>query len=267
MRLTKIADISLLNSCNFSCDYCISKSIHTRKNNDIGMWDINSPVLDYYPLLQFIKNNLSDYIIQISGGEPLTMSGIEYLLNEAVNINQVVVNTNGSLLPLKYNRISDKVFYRISMHPEQRDLDTFKEQLKNIDSNRCMINYMVHPRHIRNGKFFEYKQWLDESKYHYEITPFRGNYNNEFYMLLNDVYKDVITPAVTMEYQEIIVIKPNGLVFPCHGHLDDNKSIGDIYTGRFDKSVICNHRCRTPTDKSMCMTYDPIIRILDIIKG
>ena len=264
--MLKLADVSLLNACNFSCDYCKSGASPVRQNNP-NAWDVNGPILDYYPLINYIKNNLSNFIIQITGGEPLIMSGVEYLLNELVKENQVIVNTNGSLLKQKFSRINENVFFRISLHPDQRTLTEFAIQLKDIPKDRFIINYVLHPRHIRSGKCFEYIDWLEYSNYNYEVTPFEGSYNKESFRLVSEIYNHIKTPAVLMGEQEIVVIKPNGLVFPCHGVLNDEKSIGDIYTGRFDISGVCNHRCRTPDDKSMCPSYDPVIRILNIIKN
>lgn len=263
--MIKIADISLLNACNFNCDYCKSNANHVRQNNKHNIWDINSPVLDYYPLLQFIKTHLNDYIIQLTGGEPLLMPGIEYLVNEIPN--QVIINTNGSLLSNKINRFNKNIFFRISMHPDQRPIDKFKDQLDTIKEHKFLINYVLHPRHLRNGLFFTYREWLHKSGYNYEITPFEGEYDKEYYRLFNTIYDNLITYPETMEDQEIIVIKPNGLVFPCHGVLDDKHPIGDIYSNEFNKAGICKLSCQTPNHLSICPTYDPIVRINRIINS
>ena len=85
----KHCDISLLNSCNFSCDYCKSSSQHVRKNNEFGIYDVNSPVLDSDFLIKFIQDNLEGYVIQLSGGEPLTHPSIGYLLREISKTNKI----------------------------------------------------------------------------------------------------------------------------------------------------------------------------------
>lgn len=259
----KLADISLLNSCNLACDYCKSGSSPVRQNNTAGAWDVSSPVLDFAPLVSFIRTHLPDYILQLTGGEPLTIAGIEYLANDLSNTHTIIINTNGTLLPNKYNRLDPRIKLRISLHPEQRPLETFSKYLDGITPDRVLINYVLHPRHIKNDKYITYLQWLDSCGFPYEVTPFEGMYLGKGYRLYHEIYNGIRTPPVTMikEFQ-IVVIQPNGKVYPCHGELDHDKPIGDVYTGEFDSLSVCNNRCRMPNFDSLCPMFDPVIRIL-----
>jgi organic radical activating enzyme len=260
----KIADISLLNSCNFSCDYCKSGSKPVRQNSAFGAYDIESPLLDFAPLIRFVRTYLDGYILQITGGEPLTVAGIEYLINALAETNKIILCTNGALLKQKIGRIDNGVFFRVSLHPEQRELSAFSEQLDGIPKDRYMVNYMAHPRHIRTGKVFGYVEYLEDFGCNFEVTPFEGMYLDKLYRLFDPIYEGIRTPPVMMGKQQIAVIQPNGRVFPCHGVLDHDKPIGDVYANVLDAEKVCSHRCRMPNDESLCPMYDPIHRILSL---
>lgn len=258
------ADISLVNSCNFSCDYCKSGSKSVRENSPYGAYDIESPVLDFAPLIKFTHTYLDGYVLQITGGEPLTVAGIEYLLNDLAKTNKIILCTNGALLRQKLPRIDDRVFFRISLHPDQRELSTFSEQLRGIPKDRYMVNYMAHPRHISTGKVFGYIEYLKDFGCNFEVTPFEGLYLDKSYRLFDPIYEGIRTPPVIMGSNKILVIQPNGRVFPCHGVLDHTKPIGDVYENLLDVSAVCSQRCRLPSGYSLCPVYDPIHRILSV---
>lgn len=256
----KIADISILNSCNFSCNYCKSDSSHIRENNK-GIWDISGPVLDFLPLIEFVKTNLNSWIIQITGGEPLTVPGIEFLLNELVKTNVVILCTNGSLLQRKYRYLDKRIKMRISLHPDQRTLTEFVENIKDVDPDRFVINYMVHPLHIKSGKSNEYINFLSDLDVPFEVTAFDGIFRNETYKVYSDVYTNIIDhPPQVLGVTEIIVIRPNGKIFSCHGDCDHE--IGDIYANTFDAEKICKNNCKTSDRTSLCPIYDGVIKQL-----
>ena len=137
--------------------------------------------------------------------------------------------------------------------------------IRDVDRSRLLVNYMIHPMHIRNGKAIEYIEFLENSGINFEVTAFEGEYLGVNYRLYSDIYTDIVLPPVQMkESVEIVVIKPNGKVYPCHGSLVDSNPIGDVYSGEFDVSKICKHRCRKIDDSSLCPVYDPAVRISQI---
>jgi MoaA/NifB/PqqE/SkfB family radical SAM enzyme len=261
--MIKLADISLLNSCNFHCDYCKSGAKATRLNSESGhAFDVESPVIDYAPLIDFVRTHLKGYIVQISGGEPLTAPGIEYLLNELCKTNRIILNTNGSILPQKAHRINSNVFYRVSVHPEQRSVERLAEDLDSIIGKPYLVNYMVHPRHIRSGMYSNIIEDLEKFGIDYERTPFEGVYAGKAYRLFHECYVGFVEFPREAKQMEIVVIQPNGRVFPCHGILDLDRAIGDVYTNTIDHSKICSNSCST-SGLSLCPLFDPVSRIIE----
>ena len=266
-HVMNLADISIINACNFSCSYCKSESMHVRQNNSNGVWDVMGPVTDFAPLINFIKTHIPDYRLQITGGEPLLVPGVEYLLNDLANIGNVILNTNGSLLPRKYPLLSSDIFYRISIHPDQRTLDKFREHVDYIPKGRFIVNYVLHPEHIRNGKAIEYIEFLDECGYNYEVTPFEGKYEGKDYKLFSELYRNVQSPVPKSDEDiQIVIIKPNGKVFAC-GEAANSVVIGDIYSNEFNVSAIKSKRCTFVDGTSLCSRFSNVHRIRDIENG
>ena len=166
----------------------------------------------------------------------------------------------------KYERIDARVFFRISLHPEQRALEEFAAQMATVPKNRFLVNYMVHPRHISTGRFDSYKTFLEDGAYSFEITPFEGKYQGKQFRLFDEIYRGIRTPPVVMGEQRIVVVHPNGRVFPCHGHLQLDRPIGDVYPNTLDTTRICDRRCRLVGDLSLCPVYDPVSRLLNLEK-
>ena len=253
----KHCDISLLNSCNFSCGYCKSSSQHVRKNNEYGVYDVNSPILDSDFLIKFIQDNLGDYIIQLSGGEPLTHPSIGYILREISKTNKVIVCTNGSLLKIRENLLKIKnVLWRISFHPEYRN-DNFQDIIKLIKKYNTpyIINYVLHPRHIENKKYIEYISEIEDCKF--EITEFEGFYKDKYYRLFDNIYNNIRSELPVKSFElEMVTIRPNGLVYTCHGRV---LPVGDVYTNTY-KEETCKASCLMG-NVSICPTYGAIKRM------
>jgi organic radical activating enzyme len=277
--MIKHVDVSLLNSCNYNCDYCGSGSLQTRCNNpEAKAYDISSPVIDYEALISFTRKHLDGWILQITGGEPLTLPGIEYLLSELAQTNKLVLCTNGSMLPRKPKLLKlpkDKVFFRVSVHPEQRKVSNlFKDVQGVVDSGHgILLNYMVHPRHITSNMYDETAKALQESRIPFELTPFEGIFEGQGYKLFDKIYWYKCEPRlIATEPLQMLTIRPNGLVFKCHGESNkdmdgtdfSNGSIGDVYKGTLDISHACLMNCTMPDKSSLCPVYDPLMRVLDL---
>lgn len=253
----KHCDISLLNSCNFSCGYCKSSSQHVRKNNEYGIHDVNSPIIDSDFLIKFVQDNLEGYVIQLSGGEPLTHPSIGYIIREISKTNKVIVCTNGSLLKVHERLLKVKnVLWRISYHPEYRK-DNFNDIIKIVHDNKVpyIINYVLHPRHIESKKYIEYISEIED--YKFEITEFEGFYKDKFYRLFDNVYDGIRSeiPLKTFEL-EMVTVRPNGLVYTCHGRV---VPIGDVYNNTF-KNETCKATCMLD-NISLCPTYGAVKRM------
>lgn len=253
-------DVSLLNSCNYHCDYCKSGSLHSRQNNDAGVFDVNGPVLEADTLIDFVWGKLGGHVIQLSGGEPLTHPSFGYILSEISKTNKVIVCTNGSLIH-KYKKFlsNNNIVWRISYHPEYRK-DDF-DCVMNLVVNSCakyIVNYVCHPRHIENGKVFEYMENI--KTYNHTVSEFDGNYKNVNYRLISDIYEGICTPLKDVTFDlNMVVIKPNGLIYSCHGQTEN--SIGNIYTGDYN-GYSCKMKCKV-SNKSLCQTYSSVSSMID----
>ncbi len=95
--MNSVVDISLLNSCNFHCSYCISKSSHAEEA-PYGRYEMKGAAIEPDPLIEFIKANFNGSVLQLSGGEPFTHVGITYIVKSLLPTNQIVINTNGALI-------------------------------------------------------------------------------------------------------------------------------------------------------------------------
>lgn len=257
----KILDISLLNTCNYTCSYCkLGKYHRMGVLNNTGSYDINGPIIDYFPLLSYIHNNFdSTWIVQITGGEPTIAPGFDMLVNSISTDYKVVVNTNGSRLQILKDRIKRDVTWRVSYHPTQLSFDAFKDNLKDIDN--VFINYVLHPIRIRNGMCIEDINNIKTLNIPYEVSGFEGEYNGKYYRFFDKEYWDHISEPITRDNIEIIVIKPNGKVYPCHGVLKDEEPIGDIYKGALDMNNRCIKSCHAPTGVSLCPIHIPLARM------
>lgn len=165
------------------------------------------------------------------------------------------------MLQRKYKYLDERIKFRISLHPDQRELSEFVEHIKDIDSDRFVINYMAHPTHIKTGKVNEYITFLSGLDVPFEVTAFDGIYNSETYKVYSELYTNIIDmPPVVIGVTEILVIRPNGKIFSCYG--DCETEIGDVYKNLLDFNKICRHNCKTSERISLCPIYDGVIKQL-----
>lgn len=152
--------------CNHSCPYCnYSKSTTKRKSKyHTGYRNMlknlflknNSHSFDNYPVELWVnafKKIKSDFIIEISGGEPfLDVANFSEFLKGTLNIEKcklIRIDTNGSWRADKYDlsdSTKDKIVLNVSYHPTQTTMDYY---LKGIDAiikaswKIRMINYVM----------------------------------------------------------------------------------------------------------------------------
>lgn len=231
-----------------------------RENNDVGVYDVNGPVLDADFIIEYIQKHFSGYIVQLSGGEPLTHPAIEYIVREISKTNKIIICTNGELIPLHIRLLENKdLIWRISYHPEFRNgnfLDIIN--LVMCSGSKYIINYVCHPRHIESGKVIDYIN--DIRDYNYEVSEFEGRYKNYIFRSVDNVYDDFRTPHNQISFDlEMVVIQPNGLLYSCHGRTDN--AIGDVYKNEFNGGG-CNMNCKVD-NKSLCQVYNSITRIMN----
>lgn len=261
-----IIDIALLNSCNFTCDYCISGSKYAEEA-PFGRYEMRGAFIDPDVLIEFIRTNLSGSIIQLSGGEPLTYAPLSYLIKSIIGITTVVVNTNGALLGNVYKYIPSGVKWRVSVHPEQRGTDLgslFNLVSSYISRDDVLFNYVLHPRHIYQRRAEYALKIIDQlecSGYPFEVTGFEGKYKDQHYRHFDELYDGLITEYPICKPASMMSIAADGYIYPCHQYSSGDGNIGNIYTGEYEPSRICTHSCFGPNNISWCSTTTSMYRL------
>lgn len=264
----KLFEISLTNYCNFKCSYCISDSnrgadkfsapllldengnlkIHpdgmsqleydTLKNtaHDSGDW-INLDVL-----YSFILDNLDDWVINLTGGEPLYYPNIDKFILKLSKTHKVIVTSNISLISSKKELLKidrNNFFLRIGYHPEFRSEKEFIRNMSYIiDHNfKYIINYVLHPSYYVNStKYSDHIRLLIENNYDYEVTPFEGKFDNITYptpiskrselemSLLSDHQLNFTQKSPIGD--SFILAEPSGVIYECQGK---EVMLGSVY--------------------------------------
>lgn len=214
--------------------------------------------LNFDKLLDFIRTNLSDnWIINLTGGEPLYYPKVEDLITRIAETNIVLITTNASLIKSKaalLNIPRDKLFFRIGYHPEFRNLETFKKNMEYIIANnfQYVINYVAHPKYYENesNTYSEHINFLIDNEYQFEITPFEGKYEGKSYPKLrgkrNEIEEYLFGPSD--KYRQIhspmgvsfLMCEPNGKVFECQGK---GELLGDVYENTLNLKKIQHSPC------------------------
>lgn len=303
MSEIKIADVSLLNFCNFSCDYCIADSIKEKpivddngyikildprydgrghktplnakrngvpfENESFNKWVATKNAhprghfLDLNALIRFSRTHLNGWLITLSGGEPLMYPKVEEFIKELTQTHSVVLLTNASLIHGKkelFEIPKDKLFYRVGFHPEQRTTESFihvVDILRENDTN-YVINYILHPQHIKDGTYQEYIDVLESNDYPYEITRYEGMWKNERYSchlpmkdweldIIGDYKKYADAIPSTAPGSQFLAITAGGDVFECHNR---SHPMGSVYDNWLHMRPIDSPSCFTA--KNVC---------------
>lgn len=214
--------------------------------------------LNFDSLITFVRTQLNnEWIVTLTGGEPLYYPKIEYLIEELTKTNKVVVTTNASMIRNKTSLLKidrDMLYFRVGFHPEFRNLDTFKECIKFIIDNnfKYIINYVAHPKYYENGSTLlqSHLDFLKTNKYEFEITEFEGRYNNTNYPIPapirdkseNELFKDSLKYSVTRSPmgESFIMCEPDGKIYECQGKL---KTLGDVYENELRLEQVRHKEC------------------------
>lgn len=260
-----ILDISLLNSCNFHCNYCISKSLHAEESPS-GRYEIKGSAIDPDPLIDYIKKWFpKDSIIQLSGGEPLTYLPLTYVVKELIDNYSIVINTNGALIKNVPKLYDLPINWRVSVHPEQREIEILYKDIEELINrkSKIMLNYVVHPRHIKNDATYAFNiiEYMETQGISFEVTGFTGNYMGRNIKHFDDIYDGIITELPKVKSVRYVSIEADGRVYPCHGYGNGINIIGNIYDNLFDESKLCDRNCAGPGGVSWCQSITSILRL------
>ncbi len=233
--------------------------------------------LDFESLIKFVRSRLSDdWVITLTGGEPLYYPNIEYLITELCKTNQVVVTTNASLIRSKTKLLEidrNKLFFRVGFHPEFRNLKTFEECMRFIIENKFkyVINYVAHPKYYENSSdlYQKHLNYLNENGYLYEITAFEGRYNKETYpkpiMFRSEIENtlfsefDKFSLSRSVIGSSFIMSEPNGEIYECHGK---SKKLGDVYSNTLNLERVIHKACFSVTGCNASKSANTYLRLL-----
>jgi molybdenum cofactor biosynthesis enzyme MoaA len=250
-----LLDVSLLNCCTYSCDYCISKaSFCTSVNHAMpdgtlrAIYSTNGMTLKPFPFINFILNHFlpEECIIQLSGGEPLLHDAFPFIVRTLIEHGyQVVINSNGNQInhcskSYDVNFILDDRHkipkWRISWHTQFRDYDSLCRDIKELNYENVLINYVAHPKKIESNEILKDIEILEcegaKRLLKYEVTAFQGRWNEKEYDKNSLLYRPYITAfkaetktlAVPINY---LAIQPNGDIMRCH-----KVNVGNVYENK-----------------------------------
>jgi len=162
---------------------CIARN-RKNKQDPVHGQPVSNVAMNLHNLVRFIKTHLQGWDIVISGGEPLIVPGIDEAVKEISKTNRVKMLSN--IIAIKKHKdllLLPNVSWKVGYHPEFRDADEFIENINFMKqyTDRFFVNFVKHPRMIKNNTFYKYKQLLDDLDIKYDITMFKGVWEGKSY--------------------------------------------------------------------------------------
>lgn len=213
--------------------------------------------LNFDALIDFVRTKLStDWLINLTGGEPLYYPKIENLITELAKTHKILLTTNLSLIRSKPQLLDisrDKLFFRVGYHPEFRNTSTFVECIKYlIDNNfKYIINYVIHPSYYEDSiKYKEHLRILKDNKFLFEVTPFEGKWKDKTYPTKFSERSELETKLFSINTKfeadyspmgmKFMICEPNGDIYECQGK---NEKLGQIYTKELEHKLVSHSLC------------------------
>jgi MoaA/NifB/PqqE/SkfB family radical SAM enzyme len=234
--MLSIIDVSLSNECNYRCSYCIANAyrrIKERGSPDNPLATVKSGS-QIHPdvLINWIKGHFDpkDTIVSFVGGEPLLYPALKYLVMSLAGFRKVIVS-NMEIFPIWHKEImprlfEHKVWLKMSFHPSMTSWEDFSRRIEGVPKNRGLVNYVLTPQDLIAGIWEEYAENVKNSGYKWNINPFKGMHDGEFWDKSRKEYKGKIKWEVESRPFRIFGVEPNGNAMQCYRH-----KLGNIYSG------------------------------------
>jgi MoaA/NifB/PqqE/SkfB family radical SAM enzyme len=214
------------------------------REHDLG--HMRDDFMDQSLLIKFIREKLPNWIVQVTGGEPLLIPKANEFLKELSKTHKIILLSNISLLSKNMDILdipSDRMFYRVGFHPERCPVEVYSKNLNILrDHGKSFaVNYVLHPRHQTNGMSRAYVDFLIDTNTPYEITRFSGKWGGVTYptkelsmqeteLLSSHSKSNNFSTDPSIPGNSYMSIFPNGDIYQCSTKV---KKLGNIYQDIF----------------------------------
>ncbi len=121
--------ISLLNSCNFSCVYCVAENFQDISANTLRISTADQPLSpdEFTKLIEAVHRLTGLKSIRLTGGEPLLYNDLFPLIDQIqkIGISDIRLTTNAYYLKEKASRLFDAGVKSINISVDAVDQDIF----------------------------------------------------------------------------------------------------------------------------------------------
>jgi hypothetical protein len=224
-------------------------------------------ILDMNATHSFLKEHFKseNWCVEISGGEPLFVPGLEHFVRLLKRLHiPVVILTNGTNMRWKGPYIPRGTRLLMTWHIEQCSFDEFRRSVSRARDfgHRVFARTVLTPEQVLDGWGVDAKKNLETLRVPYDIqgaikvsdgrNGARMDFHDRLYMGIED------TPQTAQDDFIVLSIRPDGSVWQCHGELG---KIGDVYENTIDISSIRPRKC-TNGFHTLCPTEDTVLKVM-----
>ena len=138
-RTFKTLRVSLLNSCNLACSYCVNPDVKS-KTEDAFKKDTRLNNEQFIDIIDTLHKTLRLSTIRLTGGEPLLYKPLLQLIDgiKKTGIDNIKITTNGVLLAEKAKALKESGITSINI-----SLDTIDETTSLLINKKNNINKII----------------------------------------------------------------------------------------------------------------------------
>jgi cyclic pyranopterin phosphate synthase len=138
-RTFKTLRVSLLNSCNLACSYCVNPDVKS-KPDDIFKKDTRLNNEQFIDIIDTLHKTLQLSTIRLTGGEPLLYKSLLPLIDgiKKTGINNIKITTNGVLLAEKAKALKERGITSINI-----SLDTIDDATSMLINKKNNLDKII----------------------------------------------------------------------------------------------------------------------------